>query len=114
MCVCVCVCVCIYTVYIESIYNHLHRESELKERVITYKKVFLIISFLHYTYAFFKSRKILKERTGESKMICNKQRSLCIFTLRKKYRDFLANLEKNAAKNNREIWKALSPSLSQK
>ena len=51
--------------------------------------------------------KFLKERTNESKIVYNKQQSICVSLLRKIKRDCFANLGTKIIKDNRKFLKTL-------
>ena len=51
--------------------------------------------------------KFLKERTNESKIVYNKQQSICVSLLRKTKRDYFAYLGTKIIKDNRKFLKTL-------
>ena len=53
--------------------------------------------------------KFLRDRTKESKIAHDKQRTIWVSLLRKTKRDYFANLDTKIMKHNRKFWKAVNP-----
>ena len=58
--------------------------------------------------------KYLREITNEAKSLYNKQRNLCVTTLRKNKRDYFGNLNKKIVTDNKKFWKIISRLFSEK
>ena len=61
-----------------------------------------------------KLRKILKNRSEESRRRFNRQRNFCVSLLRKTKRRFFGKLNHKVVSDNRKFWKTVGPVFSEK
>ena len=59
-------------------------------------------------------QKFLKERTNDSKHLCNKQRNLCVSLLQKTKVDYFKQVNNKVISDNKKFWQTTSPLFSEK
>ena len=59
-------------------------------------------------------QKFLKERTNDSKHLCNRQINLCVSLLRKTKRGDFKQLNNKVISDNKKFWQTISPLFSEK
>ena len=55
----------------------------------------------------------IKERTDESRTLCNRQINICVGLLKSK-RAYFSKLDNNILSYNRKFWKSVNPLLSER